>query len=64
MKFQIIIRTCTFIYWANKMCYTCKFFVFYAKPNPTNSGLNEKKNKKKTSKEFQNQAVIRNRLQT
>ena len=46
------------------MCYTCKFFVFYAKPNPTNSGLSEKKKKKKTSKEFQNQAVIRNRLQT
>ena len=45
------------------MCYTCKFFVFYAKPNPTNSGLSEKKKKKK-SKEFQNQAVIRNRLQT
>ena len=44
------------------MCYTCKFFVFYAKPNPTNSGLSEKKKKK--SKEFQNQAVIRNRLQT
>ena len=33
------------------MCYTCKFFVFYAKPNPTNSGLNEKKTKKKTKKE-------------
>ena len=32
------------------MCYTCKFFVFYAKPNPTNSGLNETKTKKQQPK--------------